>query len=229
MKKLVLILFLLTILITSKTSGQETNQDLKNHWSASLSYSPISTFYYYGGSSQKSHDYYTKGIREVIYPIGINLRLARNFNEQLSLTSGLNIKARMTDNFIDMISEFSGAYHEESTDNRYIVELPIGLLYNIKSDPKLFDPYVRTGIRNSYFKRSYVGDYKSWSYMPITGMTEGKIDNHDGCLIIFYDLGVGTFIKASKSLLFMVESNLTYTISGFGYIELLTGLTYSFK
>jgi hypothetical protein len=226
MKKLVLILILLNILGYSKSSGQETYQDLKNNWSASVSFSPISTFYYYGGSSEKSHDLYSKGIREIIYPLGLNLRLSRNINDQLSLTSGLNLKARFTDNLIDIISEFSGAYHEESTDNRYIIELPIGLLYKIKSDSRLFDPYLKTGIRNSYFKRSYVGEYTSWSY---TGMTEGKINNHEGRFIIFYELGTGTFIKVSKPLLFMIESNITYTFSGFGYIELQAGLTYSFK
>jgi hypothetical protein len=226
MKRITLYLFILTNLTFLQISGQDTTQKLRKNWLASVSYSPISTFYYYGRSSEKSYDLYTEGIREVIYPIGINFRLARNINDQLSLTSGINIKVRMTNDLIDIMYEYSGSYYEKSTDDRYILEIPIGLLYNIKSDSKLFDPYLKTGIRNSYFKRYYDGEYKRGS---LSGMETGEINNHDGRYIMFYELGAGTFIKLSKPLILMIESNVTYTFSGLGYVELLAGFTYSFK
>jgi hypothetical protein len=226
MKKIALYVFILTNLIFVKISGQETNQSAGRNWLASVSYSPVSTFYYYGGNGKKSYDLYTEGIREVIYPLGINFRLARNINDRLSLTSGINIKARMSDNLIDIITEYSGAYHEKSTDNRYIVEIPVGILYNIKSNSKLFEPYLRTGIRNSYFKRYYLGEYDRWSF---SGTESGEINNRDGRYIMFCELGAGTFLRVTKPLLLMVESNVTYTFSGLGFVEILAGLTYSFK
>jgi hypothetical protein len=224
MKKLTLLLFLLIISFSSKISGQETYQDLKNKWSASISYSPISTFYYYGGSSEKSHDYYTKGIREVIYPIGINIAINHNLNNRLSFSSGLNIKARLTD-----ISTFAlglSFFIEESTDNRYIFEIPFNVNYNILTHSKIFDPYFKTGLRTTYFKRYYVGEYTQGG---LEGTTIEDIDNHDGKLILFYEFGSGTYINIFKSISAKLESNLTYTISGFGYLELQLGMKYSFK
>lgn len=225
MKKSILLLFLLIVFFSSKISGQETNQDLKSKWSASISYSPISTFYYYGGSSEKSIAYYFKGIREVKYPIGINLAVNRDLNNRLSFSSGLNFKARLTDISTFALGEWGG-YSEESTDNRYILEVPFNVIYNLLTPSKTFDPYLKTGLRTTYFKRYYVGEYTHWGF---EGTTNKDIDNHDGKLILFYEFGTGTYINISNSISVKLESNLTYTISGFGYLELQLGIKYSFK
>jgi hypothetical protein len=206
-------------------SGQETNTKLTHIWSASLSFAPVTTFYYYGGSSEKSHDYYTKGIREVIYPLGVNFAINHDLNNRLSFSSGLNIKARLTD-----ISTFAlglSFYSEESTDNRYIFEIPFNVNYNLLTTSRIFDPYLKTGLRTTYFKRYYVGKYTSGGL--IEGTTNGEINNHDGKLILFYEIGTGTYINISNSMSAKLESNLTYTISGFGYLELQLGMRYSFK
>jgi hypothetical protein len=225
MKKPILFLSLLAILLNVKILGQETNKDLIRKWSISFSYAPISTFYYYGGSGEKSYNYYTKGIREVIYPLGANLAIHHDLNNRFSFSSGLNIKARYTD-----ISTFALGlfyYSEESTDNRFIFEIPLTVNYNLLTPSRILDPYLKTGLRTTYFKRYYVGEFASG------GMTEGTIDgeinNHDGRLILFYEIGTGTYINVSNSISAKLESNLTYTISGFGYLELQLGFRYSFK
>ena len=93
------------------------------------------------------------------------------------------------------------------------------------SSSRVFDPYIKTGLRGSYFKRYYVGEFTRWDF---EGTTNGDIDNHDGKLIIFYEIGVGSYLNLSKSIAFLIGSNLTYTFSGFGYLEFQTGLNYSF-
>jgi len=224
MKKTILLLFLLTIFLSSKITGQETNQDLRK-WSASISYSPISTFYYHSRSSEKSHDYYTKGIREVIYPFGVNFAIHHDLNDRLSFSSGLNYKARLTD-----ISTFAlGLFYfsEESTDNRYIFEIPFNVNYNLLTPSKIFAPYVKTGLRTTYFKRYYVGRYTSGGMM--TESINEEINDHDGKLFLFYEIGTGTYINITNSISAKLESNLTYTISGFGYLEVQLGMKYSFK
>jgi hypothetical protein len=209
-----------------RISGQETNHDVTNNWSASLSFSSIGTFYYYRSSQDKFYNYYSKGIREIVYPLGFNFGMIRNLNTRLSVSSGLNMKARMIDNLIHIIGEISPSYYEKSTDNRYILEIPLDFNYHILASPKLVDPYLKTGLRNSYFKRYYVGEYTIWGN---DGTTRGEIDNHDSKFILFYEVGAGTYFNILKSISIMVESNLTYTISGFGYLELQGGLKYSFK
>jgi hypothetical protein len=117
-------------------------------------------------------------------------------------------------------------FSEESTDNRYIFEIPFSVNYNILTPSKIFDPYLKTGLRTTYFKRYYVGEYTQGGF---EGTTIKDIDNHDGKLFLFYELGTGTFINISHSISVKLESNLTYTISGFGYLELQLGIKYSFK
>jgi hypothetical protein len=226
MKKSILLLLILTILSPLKISGQKTIEDLNNKWSAAISFSPITTFYYYHGSHNEYNSYNSKGIEELIYPIGLNFELTRQLNERLSINTGLNFKARLSDNIINVISEWAGSYYEESTDNRYIFEMPVNFKYQLISSPRVFNPYLKTGLRGSYFKRYYVGEYTRWRF---DSTTNGEINNHDGKLIIFYQIGAGTYINLFKSLTFNVGSNLAYTLSGFGYLELQVGLNYSFK
>jgi len=225
MKKTILLLSLLPILFSLKISGQETSQGIINKWSTAISFSPISTLFYYRGTHDEYHDYYSKGIREVIYPIGINFEMTRRLNERLSISSGLNFKARLTDNLINIIGEWSDSYYEKSIDNRYIFELPVNFKYQLLSSPRVFNPYVKTGIRSSFFKRYYVGEFTRWGF---NGTTNGEINNHDGKLIIFYEIGAGMHLKLFRSITFLIGSNLTYTLSGFGYLELQTGFNYSF-
>jgi hypothetical protein len=220
--------FSIFLIITSmiNISGQETNPKLSNYWSASLSFAPITTFYYYHGAKNEFMDYYSKGVTELIYPTGTNLRIDYKLNNRLSISSGINFKVRKHDNLINIIGEWSGSYYEKSTDDKYIFEIPIQISYQILNSPKLIDPYLKTGLRNTYFKRFYTGEFTRWD---LTGTTTGKIDNHDGKFILFYEFGAGTYFNLSKSISMMIESNLTYTISGFGYLELQGGLRYSFR
>ena len=117
-------------------------------------------------------------------------------------------------------------YFENPTDTEYLFEIPFQISYHLLNSPKLIDPYVNTVIINSYFRRDYVGEYTRY-----TGDTtfKGENNNHDGKLIMFYNLGLGTYINISKSFSLRIESNLACTISGFGYTELIGGLRYSFK
>ena len=226
MKKTLCISILLIITSMISISGQETNPKLTHIWSVSLSFAPITTFYYYHGSKNEFLDYYSKGVTELIYPSGTNLRIDHKLYKRLSISSGINLKVRKHDNLINIIGEWSGSYYEKSTDDKYIFEIPIQISYQILNSPKLIDPYFKTGLRNSYFKRFYTGEYTRWD---LTGTTTGVIDNHDGKFIMFYELGAGTYLNLSKSISMMIESNLTYSISGFGYLELQGGLRYSFK
>lgn len=207
-------------------SGQETYPKITHIWSASLSFAPITTFYYYKSFQNTYMDYYEKGVTELVYPTGTNLRIEYKLSNRLSLSSGINLKVQKDDNLINIIGEWTGYYYEKSTDYKYIFEIPVQISYQILNSPKLFDPYLTTGLRNSYFKRTYTGDYTRWEF---SGTTTGKIDNHDSKYIMFYGIGAGTYINISKSISLMIESNLTYTISGFGYLELQGGFRYSFK
>ncbi len=206
--------------------GQETNPKVAHIWSASLSYAPVTTFFYYKDFQNTYNDYYNKGISELTYPFGTNLRIEYNLSNRLSLSSGLNMKVQKDDNLKNIISEWSGSYYEKSTDYKYIFEIPIQISFQILHSPKIFDPYIITGLRNSYFKRSYTGDYTIWEF---SWTSSGKIDKHDSKYIMFYGIGAGTNINITKSVSLMIESNLNYTISGFGYLEFQGGFRYSFK
>jgi hypothetical protein len=220
MKKLIILLLLMTIFSLRTISGQEI---INNKWSTSISYSPITTFFYYHPHNEYL-DYYSKGVRENIYPLGLNVEITRQLNNRLSVNSGLNFKARFSDNLINREGIYY-SYYEKSTDNRYIFEMPINIKYKLIATSRVFDPYIKTGLRGSYFKRYYVGEF---SQSGFSGTPNGEIDNHDSKLIIFYEMGVGSYLNLSKSIAFLIGSNLTYTFSGFGYLEFQTGFNYSF-
>jgi hypothetical protein len=216
------ILLLITTMIS--ISGQETNPKITHTWSVSLSVAPIATFYYYHGSNHEYRDYYSKGVIEVVYPTGTNLRIDRKLNDRLSISSGFNFKVLKHENLISQMG--LDYYFEKSKDNKYIFEIPIDISYQILNSPKFFNPYLKTGLRNSYFVQSYFGEYSSSS---LTGGFLKNFDIQNRKYIIFYDLGIGTHITLSRSISVMLESNLTYSLSGFGYLELQGGLRYSFK
>jgi len=223
MKKLNIFIFFLIAAIHSNVSAQDTV--LNNKWSTTISFSPITTFYYYHPQNE-FEKHYSKGVRELIYPIGFNFEIARKLNDRLTISSGFNFKSRPNDNMIIIIGEWTGSYNEESTDNRYIFELPIDLRYTVSQKSRIFNPFISTGLRSSYFKRYYVGEYTRWDF---SGKTEGTIDNHDGKLILFYEIGAGSYVKIYRSLSLMIGSNLTYSFSGFGFLEFQSGLNFSFK
>jgi hypothetical protein len=213
------------LLITSmiSISGQETNPKVTHIWSASLSFAPIATFYYYHGSNHEFRDFYSKGVTEVVYPTGTNIRIDYKLNDRLSISSGFNAKVLKHDNLITAIGfEY---YYEKSKDNKYIFEIPIYISYQFLNSPKFINPYLKTGLRNSYFVQSYFGEYSSSS---LTGGSRKSFDIQNRKFIIFYDLGIGTYLTLSRSISIILESNLTYSISGFGYLELQGGLRYSF-
>jgi hypothetical protein len=224
MKKTPYILILLLITSTVSTTGQETKPKQSHIWSLSLSAAPISTIYYYRHFQNIYSDYYHKGVMELIYPTGVNLRIDYKLRERLSISSGINFKKTNTDVIHTLGADMN--YYENSTDTKYLFEIPVQVSYQILELPKFVDPYITTGIRNSYFKRNYVGDYIAYT---MNGAINGNIDNYIGKFIMFCDLGVGTYIHLSKSFSLMAESNLTFTITGFGYIEILGGLRYSFR
>jgi hypothetical protein len=223
MKKLILFLLVMTIFVPNIITGQSTIPVLSNKWSSSISYAPITTFFYYHPHNEYL-DFYSKGIREDIYPLGFNIEITRHLNNRLSVNSGINFKAIFSDNLIIREGWFSD-YYEKSTDNEYIFEMPINFKYKILAQSGDFDPYIKAGLRGSYFKRYYVGVFTS---SDIEGQTKGDIDKHDGRLLIFGEIGAGTYLNLSKSIAFLIGSNLTFTLSGFGYFEVQTGFKYSF-
>jgi hypothetical protein len=157
-------------------SGQGINHDLDNKWSASISFSPITTLFYYHPHDEYL-DYYSKGVSEYIYPYGLNFEMTRQLNNRLSVNSGLNFKARPGENLINIIGEWTSSYYEKSTDNRYVFEVPVNIKFKLLLSSRVLDPYIKTGLRGSYFKRYYVGEFTRWDF---EGTTNGEIDNHDG-------------------------------------------------
>lgn len=222
MKKTYIILIILIITSTIGITGQEPNTKPSKIWSVSLSHAPIYTFYFYHLKNEFI-EYFSKGITEVKYQKGTNLRVDYKLSNRLSISSGINFKTRETARK-DMGADIS--YFETSTETKYLFEIPLGINYQLINSPKYFDPYLKTGLRNSYFKRRYVGEYIKYQGQNIIN---GTIDNHDGKYIVFYELGAGTYVNLIKSVSLMFESNVTYTISGFGYLELQGGLRFSFK
>lgn len=226
MGKTLTVLILLIITSMNNISGQETNVRPLKIWSVSLSYAPVATFFYYRNFQDKYLEYYRKGVEERTYRTGFNLKTDYKLNNRLSVSSGINFKFIPYDNLRNVIYEWSGSYYEKSSDDRYIFEIPLEVSYHILSSPKFIDPFIKTGLRNSYFKQDYVGEYTRNSYQ---GTISGEIDVHESKFILFYELGAGTYLNFTKSISLMFETNITYTISGLGIIELLGGLRYSFN
>jgi len=223
MKKFITILFLLILPAIIKIFGQETNQTPYKNWSVALTFAPLTTFYYYHALPNEYHDRDLIGITEAIYPKGGNLIIDHRVSNRLSISSGLSFKTKKNIR-IDAGADMS--YYETSTENKYVFEIPVLIKYDIFKSSRFFNPYFKTGLRNSYFKRSYVGEYIHYG---IPGVTTGQIDKHEGKYFLFYELGTGTNLNFSKSFSAILESNLTYSLSGFGYLELQAGLRYSFK
>jgi hypothetical protein len=222
MKKTIFLLFILTILSSIKISGQETDQTFHKDWSIALTYAPLTTFYYYHGLKNEYRDRDLIGITEAIYPKGTDFIIDHKISNRFSISSGLSFKTKKN---VNLGGGADMWYYETSTENKYIFEIPIAVKYDLSKLSKYINPYLKTGIRNSYFKRSYVGEYTS-----LTGpITKGQIDKHEGKYFLFYEVGAGTTINFLKPFSVLLESNLTYTISGFGYLELVAGLRYSFK
>lgn len=216
-----LILLIATTLLT--VSGQVPNSGTSKKWSAAVTASPISTFNYYHSKWNTVDKFYSKGITEVIYPKGANIKIDIGLNNRISVSSGLNFKTKEYQKFpygADM------RYYESSIEKKYVFEMPIVINYRLFSSPKLFDPYIITGIRNSYFKRDYTGSYTTTGLPDVSPVV---IDKHEGRFFVFYDIGAGTTLNLTKSVFVIVESNLTYSVSGFGYLEIQGGLGYTFK
>jgi hypothetical protein len=83
MRKIIFLLLLVRFTPLSTISGQETNQN--RNWSISFTYSPITTFYYYHPQNEYEA-FYSKGVREIIYPIGLNVALSRSMSSRLTLS-----------------------------------------------------------------------------------------------------------------------------------------------
>ncbi len=226
MKNLLSLSLILLIINSFSISGQEAAKKPLNVWSISLSFAPIETFYYY----PRSLDIYSKfsptGIDEDLYPRGVNFAVNRTLTKRFSVSTGLNYKFHHTKNDIVIIGEWGGgSYSEKSVDDMHIFDVPIELNYQLLKSPGFLDPFLKTGLRNTYFKRSYVGHYSSSSF---EGNASGEIADFKGTFMIFYELGFGTYLNIFKSVSIMVETNLTSTLSGLGFIELQGGLKYSF-
>jgi hypothetical protein len=83
MRKIIFLLLLVRFTPLSTISGQETNQN--RNWSISFTYSPITTFYYYHPQNEYEA-FYSKGVREIIYPIGLNVALSRSMSSRLTFS-----------------------------------------------------------------------------------------------------------------------------------------------
>ena len=221
MKKAYWLLILLIITTILTVSGQVPNSGSSKKWSAAVTASPISTFNYYHSKWNTYHNFHAKGITEAIYPKGTNIKVDVGLNNRLFLSTGFNLKTKQ---YITNPYGADMSYYESSTEKKFVFEIPLVINYKLLKSPKLFDPYIITGIRNSYFKRDYTGNI-TYSDLPVFE----TIDNHEGRFFIFYDIGAGTTLNLTKSVFVIVESNLTYSVSGFGYLEIQGGLGYTFK
>jgi hypothetical protein len=225
MKNLLSPAFILLIFNSFSIFGQEATKKPLNVWSISLSFAPIQTFYYYPTSLDIYTKFSPRGIGEDLYPRGVNFTVNRTITKRFSVSTGLNYKFHHTKNNIIIIGEWSGSYSERSVDNMHIFDIPVELNYQLLKSPGFLDPFLKTGLRNTYFKRSYVGTY---SRSGIVGSASGEITDFKSTILIFYELGFGTYLNIFKSVSIMVETNLTSTLSGLGFIELQGGLKYSF-
>jgi hypothetical protein len=225
MKKAFYISILLITTSLIAVSGQEISSDQLKTWSVSLTFAPMETFFYYPGY-RKVFKYYTlRGVTETFYPAGANLSIEHKLNTRLSFCSGFSYKTKKTDNLINGVG-FGSGYYEKSTEDKYVLSIPIQINYQILNSPKFINPYLKTGLINSYFKRYYLGEYTMWYE---TETTNGIIDRHEGRFIMFFELGAGAYFNLLKSLSVILETDLTYNLWGLGYYEFQGGLRYSFK
>jgi hypothetical protein len=226
MKKACYVSIFLIIISLITVSGQEISSDQSNIWSVSMTFAPIETFFYYPGY-RKVFKYYTlRGVTETAYPVGANLRIEHKLNTRLSICTGLNYKHKKIDNLYNSVSVFGYGYFEKSFEEKYVFAIPIQINYQILNSPKFFDPYLKTGFINSYFKRLYQGDYTLWRSDKTTN---GTIDKNDSRFIMFFEFGAGTYLNLLKSLSIILETDLTYNLWGLGYYEFQGGLRYTFK
>jgi hypothetical protein len=209
MKKAYLILAILLTIMLSQVSGHDSKSTTKFPWSLSLSYAPKLGFNFNDSYSNTFYEY---------YPFSIDLRAGKKFADKFSYNFGLNYN-RNQDNVSVLI--FDGKPTDiESVCN--LIELPLQINYHFLSTPKRIDPYSKFALRNSYLDYKQEGTLGGdpWGY-------------HKSEYCLFIDLGFGANFKINDIFSIIFETTvgygLVYERSGFGYLEGLLGLRYSFK
>jgi len=210
MKKITFLLVLFLTLHVFNIYGQEIDSKQANIWSVSFSYAPTSAFYYYPLSKKVAFNNYPLGFRGTLFPVGFNFAVGRNLNQRFSISTGINFKYRSE-------KKSSIWYEGVATDNMYLFEIPLEVNYKFFKSKKFLNPFIKTGIRNSYFNCSNTVE------PPLS-----QIDDHKESFYLSYEVGAGTYLNIYKSLSIVIASNLTSTLSGLGFFELQGGLKYSF-
>lgn len=204
-------------------AGQQDENNKNKRFSIAAAYAPVATFYYPGVTDNTKYKNTNEGLTEITYSNGINLRADYMFTEKLSLSSGFNYKVRKRDFYGSSTGMF--AYNETSESNKFIYEIPLYLNYRILKSHGIFEPYVSAGLRFSLFKWDHVGSYTR-NYL---GTTEsGFINDHKNKALVYAELGSGTYVNISKSFSLLIEANITCTTSYYGFLEIASGVRYSF-
>jgi hypothetical protein len=208
MKKAFLISAILTATMLSIVTGQDSKISSNFPWSLSLSYSPKMGLNF--------SDSYPSAPWES-YLFSIDLRAEHKFADRLSYSFGLNFN-RNHESISQII--FDGPAEISESDS-YLIEFPLQINYHFVNTPKRIDPYGKLALRNSYLNFNKVGtigneplSYKKSDYF------------------LFIDLGFGTNFKINEVFSIIFESTIGYGLvydrQGFGYLEGLLGLRYTF-
>jgi hypothetical protein len=207
MKRHYFISVLIILGITSILNGQDSKRD-SNPWSISFSYSPkleISRYLQYSGGQP-----FYKSFNNMI-----DYRLRRH----LSLSFGINVNFEKEDY---SNSDYNGISYDFRTFSEKIVlfEFPVQLNYHFRDTSKFFNPYIKLGLRNSFYHRDFVILPENLSY-PYTRY------------FLLMDLGLGSYLKVSNHLSLIYEASvgfgLKYLRSDYVYLEGLIGLRYTLK
>jgi outer membrane protein W len=145
----------------------------------------------------------------------IDYRLRRH----LSLSFGINVNFEKEDY---SNSDYNGITYDFRTysEKTVLFEFPVQLNYHFRDTSKIFNPYIKLGLRNSFYHRDFVISPENLSY-PYTRY------------FLLMDLGLGSYLKVSNHLSLIYEASigfgLKYLRSDYVYLEGLIGLRYTLK
>lgn len=211
------------LVIVSGINLYGQNEIKLKKFSIAAGYAPVTTFYFPGVQDNIKFSNSRVGITEIIYPFGFNIRAVHKFNNKFSLNSGFNYKRIKNEFTSSAVGLF--AYSEKSTSKKQILEIPLYLNYRYLNSNGVLEPYFSAGLRLSDFEWDHEGNYTRY----ISGIAEsGNINNHERIILVLFGLGSGTYININKSFSFVIEANITCTRSYFGYLEIFSGISYSF-
>ena len=207
MKRHYFISLLIILSIAFSLKGQDSKRDV-NPWSISFSYSPKLEI-------SKSIPFNSNQPFYKSYNNMVDYRFDRHFS--LSFGINVNFEKEYYSN-----SDFDGMNYNITSYSEKIVlfEFPVQLNYHFRDTSKVFNPYLKLGLRNSLYHRDIFISPQNASY-PSTRY------------FLLMDMGLGSYLKLSDRVSLIYEASvgfgLKYLRSDYVYLEGLFGLRYSLK